>query len=50
MAELVETLHAESDALVADDAAGLAAASSRKRHLLQMLARHTARRNQPDPF
>jgi len=37
-ARLIEALHDESDALVANDAAKLAAAVSRKEHLLLLLA------------
>jgi len=38
LAQLVETLHDESDALVANDAARLAAAAHRREHLLRLLA------------
>ena len=37
-ADLISALHDESDALVADDPARLAHASSRKDHLLRLLA------------
>ena len=37
-AELIQALHDESGALIADDAAGLAEAEARKRHLLWLLA------------
>lgn len=37
-AKLIEALHDESDALVANDAAKLADAVSRKEHLLRLLA------------
>jgi hypothetical protein len=36
--ELIQTLHDESEALIANDAARLAAADSRKQHLLRLLA------------
>lgn len=36
--QLIEALHDESEALIANDAAGLAEAESRKRHLLMLLA------------
>jgi hypothetical protein len=38
LAELVHALHDESDALVADDAVRLIDATSRKEHLLRLLA------------
>lgn len=37
-AQLVHTLHDESDALIANDAARLAHAGTRKEHLLRLLA------------
>jgi len=37
-AELIQALHDESEALIADNAAGLAKAEARKRHLLWLLA------------
>lgn len=37
-AQLVHTLHDESDALIANDAARLANAGTRKEHLLRLLA------------
>jgi len=37
-AQLVSTLHDESDALIANDAARLATAGNRKEHLLRLLA------------
>ncbi len=40
-AELIDALHDESDALVADDPARLAAAASRKDHILRLLAPQT---------
>lgn len=40
-AELIDALHDESDALVADDPARLAAAASRKEHILRLLAPQT---------
>lgn len=40
-AELIEALHEESDALVADDPARLAAAASRKEHVMRLLAPQT---------
>lgn len=36
--ELIQALHDESEALIANDAARLAAADSRKQHLLRLLA------------
>lgn len=41
LAELVHALHEESDALVANDAVRLVDATSRKEHLLRLLAPQT---------
>lgn len=41
-AELIDALHEESDALVAADPARLAAAASRKEHVLRLLAPQTS--------
>lgn len=55
LAQLVDVLHDESDALVANDAARLAAAAHRREHLLRLLAPQanalrTMRRSGSDEF